>query len=490
MIPSLAFFTAGLLRSKNTLSILLQILLGLVACSVLWVVVCFSLAFGPTLGGVIGNPVTHFAYSGVSNTQCSPRLAPHIPLSAFAFFEMMFACIAPLLVTGAYAERLRTKPSIAFTVLYEILIYCPIAHWVWSPDGWLRVMGVQDFAGGIVLHTSAGAASLVAAVVIGPRLGFEEHHGEGFQPSNLPLAAIGACGLWLGWFMFNGASALAANSIALSAALSTQIAASVCGLLFAFYSWAVSKKPSFVATVNGAIAGMAGITPASGYISSRDTFIIAILLSVTFFTSLLIRERAKIDDALEVSSVHGITGVIGTLAIAFFATREENPDTATGIFYGGEWRFLGVQLLAVAVVAAYSALMTFLILKLLQRVAPKAIRISAKYEELGLDAKDHGERAYELVVDQFIHELHGEEPLVLNDDQDAAPPTLAQLGQQRRAMLRRHLSARPPPQQQSEQRVQQRGEHGEVHEHEQEQEASNVEVDVDADGEKSPLLSI
>jgi hypothetical protein len=257
-------------------------------------------------------------------------------------------------------------PPLVFSVLWSIVVYYPVAHWVWG-GGWLKQRGVLDFAGGIVLHTTAGAAAIVSALFVGRRVGFELVHGE-FPPSNLPLAALGVSGLWIGWFFFNGASALASNGIALSAALSTQIGAATCAIVYYIFSSVhLRNRPSFVAMMNGLVAGMAGITPASGYITTGATLGLGAVLGLTYWGAVILKRKLHIDDALDVSIVHGLTGVIGSIAIGLCATTSEKAPF-DGVFYGGEWKFFGWQCLAVLVCGVWSAVMTFIIWFLMNKV--------------------------------------------------------------------------------------------------------------------------
>jgi Amt family ammonium transporter len=328
---------------------------------------------------------------------------------------MMFAIISPLLITGSYAERVGARTSLVFSVLWSIVVYYPVAHWVWG-GGWLKQRGVLDFAGGIVLHTTAGAAAIVSALFVGRRVGFELVHGE-FPPSNLPLAALGVSGLWIGWFFFNGASALASNGIALSAALSTQIGAATCAIVYYIFSSVhLRNRPSFVAMMNGLVAGMAGITPASGYITTGATLGLGAVLGLTYWGAVILKRKLHIDDALDVSIVHGLTGVIGSIAIGLCATTSEKAPF-DGVFYGGEWKFFGWQCLAVLVCGVWSAVMTFIIWFLMNKVRRVRFDIVAETNGIGLDLHDHGEYAYhglrlagkEPLFESLLSELDNEE---------------------------------------------------------------------------------
>jgi Amt family ammonium transporter len=435
MMTSLALFEGGLLRSNNTLSILMAIMTSIVVNSVIFLIIGYSLTFGTDHGGFIGG-FDYAFFINVSNFDCNPVYATGIPHSAYAFFEMMFYVICPLLVTGAYAERVGARTSLVFGIIWNIVVYIPVAHWVWSDGGWLKERGVLDFAGGIVLHTTAGAASLVSALFMGRRVGFELVHGE-FPPSNLPLATIGATGLWVGWFFFNGASALKSNGVAMGAALSTQIGGSVCAFMYYLFSSVWTKnKPSFVAVLNGIVAGFAGITPASGYISSAGTVGLGVVLSISFWTAILMKRKFLVDDALDVTSVHGVTGIIGSLAVGLIATKSE-LSPSDGVFYGGEWSFFGWQCVAVLVAAAWSAFWTLAIWFVMNKVQPVRFDVVKETNGVGLDIHDHGEFAYHGLV------LKGKETLfeTLLDELEAAGSPAAGDDDQRSPLLE------PAPQQ-------------------------------------------
>jgi len=272
---------------------------------------------------------------------------------------MMFAAITPLLMTGAFAERVKWNAFFMITISWEILVYYPVAHWIWG-GGWLGNLGVLDFAGGIVIHTTAGVGAFILAIIIGRRKGFDKYHGE-FPPSNLPMAALGAALLWMGWFGFNGGSALTSGSLATSAIASTQIAACSSGCVWLIASW-IRDKPSSVAVINGVIAGLAGITPASGYISSQSSIVIGIILgAASYGSAYFIKHKLRIDDALDVSSVHGLTGIIGSLSIGFVSEKSLNPTGgADGLFFGNP-KLLGLQFLGVIVAILWAAFWTTII---------------------------------------------------------------------------------------------------------------------------------
>jgi len=386
MTPALGFFEAGLLRSKNSLSVIMQCFSGLAILSILWIVIGFSLSFSVN-NGIIGGLDWIF----LNNVPLDIPLfyAPNIPGISYASFQMMFAVITPLLITGAFADRMRFRSYLVFIILWSIFIYYPVAHWVWGKGGWLGSLGVFDFAGGIVVHVNAGMAALAAALIIGKRRNFGP---EILRPHNIPLAAIGASLLWMGWFGFNAGSALTAGGLAANTLLVTQTASAASSLVWILLSWKRSGKPSAVAAINGAIAGLAGVTPASGYISVQNSLILGIVLGlVSYYAIMLLKERLRIDDALDVSSVHGVTGIVGTLAVGLIASSLINPAGPNGLIYGNPIQ-LGLQALGVVSTAAFSFGGTIIIIKLLDKTI--GLRVREEQEEVGLDLSEHAEKAY------------------------------------------------------------------------------------------------
>lgn len=386
MTPGLGFFEAGLIRGKNSLSVIMQTFSGLAILSTLWFVLGFTLVFAPSQGGFIGG-LDWLFYNNVPFND-SVDYAPTVPGVTFATFQMMFAVITPLLITGAFAERVKWNAFVVFIVAWSLLIYYPLAHWIWG-RGWLAELGVFDFAGGIVIHTSAGLASLAAALVLGRRKNFGP---DIMVPHNIPLAVIGATLLWMGWFGFNAGSALASGSLAANTLLVTQIAASTSALVWIALSWKRSGKPSTTAAINGAIAGLAGVTPASGFISAQSSFFLGIVLGfASYYAILLFKEHWKIDDALDVSSVHGVTGMVGALAIGIIASTLINPAGPEGLLYGNPVQ-LAIQGLGIAVAAALGFGGTVVIMKMID--ATIGLKVKEDEEDIGLDITQHAERAY------------------------------------------------------------------------------------------------
>ena len=388
MIPSLGLFEAGLLRKKNTVSIFMQIFFGMALLSVMWFIFGFSLSFGPDTAGLGGNLEWTFL-KGIPWDSALAQYAPNIPGVLFVKFEMMFAVITPLLLTGAIAERMKFSAFVLFIAAWSILIYYPLAHWIWGTDGWLNKLGVKDFAGGIVIHTSAGMGALAAALVLGRRKDF----GPSIMvPHSIPIAVLGSSLLWLGWFGFNAGSALASGGVAGNTVINTHMASAVSALIWVGLSWMRTGKPSVIAAINGAIAGLAGITPASGYVSVEHAFVIGIAVGLgSYLGVLFLKDRLKIDDALDVSSIHGIPGIIGAMAIGIFASLAINPNGANGLLYGNPSQ-LWIQGVGVSVAAALGFGGTYVIMKVIDVLI--GIRVDPKVEEVGLDIAEHAERAY------------------------------------------------------------------------------------------------
>jgi len=387
MIPALGMFEAGLLRKKNTVSIFMQIFFGLALLSVMWFTFGFSLTFGPDqTGGIAGN--LDWAFLKGIPFDDGISYAPTIPGVLFAKFQMMFAVITPLLMTGAIAERMKFSSYIIFIAAWSILIYYPLVHWIWG-GGWLGQLGVVDFAGGIVIHTSAGMGALAVALVLGRR----KNYGPTIMvPHSIPIAVLGSSLLWLGWFGFNAGSALASGGVAGNTVIVTHMASAVSALIWVGLSWVRTGKPSVIAAINGAIAGLAGITPASGYVSVEHSFVIGIAIGVMSYMGVIFfKDRLKIDDALDVSSVHGIAGIVGSLSIGIFATSLINPAGPNGLLFGNPDQLL-IQGIGVGIAALMGFGGTFIIMKILDVLM--GVRVSREAEEIGLDIAEHAERAY------------------------------------------------------------------------------------------------
>jgi len=386
MTPGLGFFEAGLIRFKNGLSAIMHTFSGLALLSTLWFIVGFTLVFGPTQGGIIGG-LDHIFYNGVKVHE-GFGINVTIPGVTFATYQMMFAVITPLLISGAFAERMKYSAFFIFAIAWSLFIYFPLAHWIWG-GGWLAQLGVWDFAGGIVIHTSAGMAAIAGGLVFGRR---KNYGPQIMVPHNLPLAVIGATMLWLGWFGFNAGSALAANGVAGNALLTSQIGCATCTLVWLFLSWKRSGKPSIAAVINGAISGLAGITPTAGYISGESAFVLGIILGFgSYYGIVLLKEKLRIDDALDVGSVHGITGILGALAIGVAASPLIMEGGPVGWLHGNPAQ-LGIQAFGVAVAAAFAFSVSVAIFKIIDKTI--GLKVSDEEEEAGLDITQHAEKGF------------------------------------------------------------------------------------------------
>jgi ammonium transporter, Amt family len=388
MLPGLAFFYGGLVRSKNVLSTVMHSFFGLALVSVVWVVVGFTLAFGPDVNGLglIGG--LDFAMFNGVGLEPSTVYAVTIPFVLFAAFQLMFAAITPALITGAFAERKRFGAFVLFTILWSIFVYSPIAHWVWSPEGWLFKLGALDFAGGTVVHLSSGVSALIVALLIGKRV----VNGQPFVPHDVPMTVLGAGLLWFGWFGFNAGSALAAGGLAASAFMVTNTAAAAATITWALASYLRNRKVSVVGAACGAVAGLVAITPASGFVGVGGALIIGLIAGGLCFSATLLRERIKVDDALDVFAVHGVGGAFGAIATGVFATALVQP-AYTGLLEGNGQQLVN-QLIAVGATIAYAVVATFVIVKVVDAIL--GIRVNTASEEAGLDLSVHGEVAYQV----------------------------------------------------------------------------------------------
>lgn len=377
MTPGLAIFYGGLVRRKNVVSIMMQNYITLAVISVLWVVMGYTLAFGPDVLGLVGG-LEFLMLRGVGS-EPSPY-ASTIPHLAFAIYQGMFAAITPALITGAFAERMKFSSYLLFLLLWATLVYSPVAHWVWG-GGWLGALGALDFAGGTVVHINSGMAALVAALVIGRRQGF------GALPivsHNIPLVVLGTALLWFGWFGFNAGSALAANTTAVMAFATTNTAAATATVTWVVVEWLRKGAPSVVGAASGAIAGLVAITPAAGFVDIPAALVIGFGAGLACYGAILFKNSRRLDDALDVWGIHGVGGIWGALATGIFATE-------LGLIAGNPYQLL-IQGVGVAATAGYSAAMTWLILKVVDRLI--GLRVPPKIEEIGLDVALHAEEAY------------------------------------------------------------------------------------------------
>jgi Amt family ammonium transporter len=386
MLPGLALFYGGLVRRKNVLSTIMHSFFGLALVSVVWVLVGFTLAFGSDVGGlgVIGG-TDFLGFAGVG-LEPHPVYGATIPFVLFAGFQLMFAAITPALISGAFAERKRFRSFVIFTVLWSLLVYSPIAHWVWATDGWLLRLGALDFAGGTVVHASSGVAALVAALAIGRRAKSTDR----MEPHDIPMTVLGAGLLWFGWFGFNAGSALTAGGLAANALVVTNTAAGAATLSWVLVSYLHKGKVSVLGAACGAVAGLVAITPASGFVTAGGAVLIGLFVGALCYGATLLRERLRIDDALDVFAVHGVGGTFGAIATGVFATTAIN--SFPGLIDGNAGQ-VGIQALAVGAVIAYAAVATLVIIKVVDFVL--GLRVPAHEEEVGLDLAVHGEAAYQ-----------------------------------------------------------------------------------------------
>ncbi len=385
MTPALAFFYGGMVRRKNALSTLNLSFVTIALISLQWVVIGYSLSFGKGWGGFLGG-LSYLGLNGVGAAP-NPEYAATIPHLAFMAYQMMFAIITPALITGAFVERIKFKTYLLFTLIWATLVYDPVAHWVWGTGGILRALGALDFAGGTVVHILAGFSALAFALVIGARKGFGN---APMEPHNIPFTVLGAGLLWMGWFGFNGGSALAANGLAVNALVTTNTAAAAAALSWMLITWR-RHKPSVLGTVTGAVVGLVAITPAAGYVTPLAAIAIGGLASPISLLAIRARQRMGLDESLDVWACHGIGGTWGALATGLFASKLINPAGADGLFYGNPSQFL-IQAAAAAASILFAFGMTYLLARLLKALV--GLRVTHDEEEVGLDISEHGEPAY------------------------------------------------------------------------------------------------
>jgi Amt family ammonium transporter len=379
MTPGLSFFYGGMVRTKNVVSTMLQSFVAMAVISILWIVVGFSLAFGDSSHGLIGNPFTFFMFTRVG-AQTHPDLAPTIPLVLFALFQLKFAIITPALITGSFAERVRFSSYLLFMCLFSVFIYSPLAHWTWHPDGFLHKLGVLDFAGGTVVHMSAGFAALAGALTLGRR---EVHrNGESHTPANIPFVILGTGMLWFGWFGFNAGSALAASGQAAMAFATTNTASASAALAWIFFDRMRGNKPSALGACVGAVVGLVAITPAAGYVTIGESILIGTCASVISNLCVHWKNKAStIDDTLDVFPCHGVGGMVGMLMTGLFAKDVglTSGHARTFLVHGG----------ALIFVAVFSFVGSWVLYRLTDLIIP--LRVSSEQEEIGLDLSQHGE---------------------------------------------------------------------------------------------------
>ena len=386
MTPGLAFFYGGMVHRKNVISTMIKSVVAAGVVSIIWIAFGYSLCFGESLGGFVGNPMTHLFFKDVNNTE-PWGLAPTIPKTLFSLFQLMFAIITPGLVVGALAERVKFTSYILFTILFAIFVYAPLAHWSWHPDGFLFKLGALDFAGGTVVHISAGCAALAGAIVLKRR----KVHLEGGEipPANVPYILIGTGLLWFGWFGFNAGSALGANGLAVSAFATTNTAAAAAGLSWMFFDVLKGKKPSVMGFCIGAVVGLVAITPGAGFVGIPQSIFIGVISAIISNIAVYYKQKSTLDDALDVFPCHGIGGMVGMILTGVFATKAVNTAGNDGLFYGNA-EFFVTQLKAMGIAVIYSFVVSFLIFKFINLIQP--LRVSEEEEELGLDQSQHAEK--------------------------------------------------------------------------------------------------
>lgn len=386
MTPGLALFYGGMVRSKNVLGTFMQSLIMISVISLEWVLLGYSMSFGPDIQGVLGD-LSWFGLQSVG-MEPSATYATTIPQNVFMIYQCMFAIITPALITGAFAERVRFAPFVVFALFWSILVYNPVCHWIWGSGGWLASFGVQDFAGGLVVHLTSGVAALAAVLVVGPRKGFGK---QSFMPHNLPMTVLGTGLLWFGWFGFNGGSALAANGLAGTAFISTHLAGMAGMAAWSLIEWFHRKHPTTLGAASGAVAGLATVTPAAGFIGPVSAIVIGVAAGVICYTAVSLKSKIGLDDSLDVIGIHGVGGVIGTICLGIFASKAVNPAGADGLLFGNPG-FLGIQIFGVLVVGVYAFVVSWILLKIIH--GAMGLRVSDENEHTGLDLSEHSETAY------------------------------------------------------------------------------------------------
>lgn len=372
MTPGVSFFYGGMVRAKNVISTMLQSFIAMGIISIIWVVVGFSLTFGDDIGGIIGDPRTFFMLKDVG-VSTHALLAPTIPLALFALFQMKFAILTPALITGSFAERVRFSSYIIFMILFSFMVYAPLAHCTWHPEGLFKQLGVIDFAGGIVVHASSGVAALAGAIFLGRRV--QKDH----RPANIPFVLLGTALLWIGWFGFNAGSALAADGVAVKAFLNTNTASAVAMLTWLFFDGLRGHKMSAMGAAVGAVAGLVGITPSAGYVTIGESIFIGFITAVVCNIAVYWKNKSSLDDALDVFPVHGIGGILGTILTGIFID---------GLLDGKIDIFLN-HILAVAIVIVYTFVVSYLLYWITNKIVK--MRVSPEYERIGLDKSQHNE---------------------------------------------------------------------------------------------------
>ena len=387
MTPGLALFYGGMVRKKNVLGTIMQSFIVIALISIEWILWGYSMAFGPDKLGIIGG-LEWFGLRGVG-LEPHPVYAPTVPHQVFMIYQCMFAVITPALITGAFAERMKFGPFLLFSLLWATFVYNPLVHWIWGDGGWLGRMGTLDFAGGIAVHVSSGVAALVAAVMLGKRRGYGT---EEMRPHNLPMTLLGAGILWFGWFGFNAGSALSAGRLAGVAFVATHIAGSAGALTWIAIEWKLHGKATTLGAASGAVAGLATVTPAAGFVGPLSAALIGIMAGAVCYLGILAKNKFRYDDSLDVVGIHGVGGVFGLLAAGLFASKLVNPGGANGLFFGNPSQ-LAIQGMAILVTIVYSFAITYILFKVVDKLF--GLRVSENDEIVGLDLNQHEETGYE-----------------------------------------------------------------------------------------------
>jgi len=388
MTPGLAMFYGGMVRKKNVLGTLMHSYVAIALVSVQWILIGYTLAFGPDIMGVIGN----LDWAGLRGVGFTPNAdyAPTVPHMAFMIYQAMFAVITPALISGAVAERMKFSAYLVFILLWTTLVYDPVAHWVWGTGGWMKGLGTLDFAGGVVVHVTSGISALAAALYMGRR---KNYLREQMPPHNLPMTVLGAGLLWFGWFGFNAGSALSSGALSTVAFVTTHAAAVAATLTWVVIEWLHRGKPTMFGAATGSIAGLATITPAAGFVSPLSALVIGLAAGAICYTALTMKVRLGYDDSLDAFGVHGIGGMLGTLGAGLLAEKLINPAGSDGLFFGNAHQFY-VQLVSILAAASYSFILTIVLLTLIK--ATIGLRVTEEEELIGLDLTQHEESGYTL----------------------------------------------------------------------------------------------
>ena len=384
MTPGLAYFYGGMIDSKNIIATMLQSFIAMGVISVLWIVIGFSLAFGDSIGGFIGNPMTFFMFQGVLDGK-PWSLAPTIPLALFAFFQLKFAIITPALISGTFSERIKFESYILFICLFSLFIYAPLAHMTWHPSGYLFGLGVLDFAGGTVVHMSAGLAALAASIYLKGDKASDPH-----APANIPFVLLGTGLLWFGWFGFNGGSAVGAGSLAVSAFAATNTASAAAGITWVLFDVFRGKKPSALAFCIGAVVGLVGITPACGFVTIPHSIVIGVVAALISNMVVTWKNKSSLSDTLDVFPCHGVGGMVGMLMTGIFANVAVNAanTTGNGLFFG-ETKLFFIHMMALVIVSAFAFVGSYVLLFVVDKISP--LKVSDEEYKMGLDLSQHGE---------------------------------------------------------------------------------------------------